>query len=182
MRMIECNLRIHRCFDASAQIISLEASAFSVEASEFSIKDKSIEKAGLVEMYKKESDISERKERLYGSLHEGNPSFVDVYEKVTTGTSKKQKSVQEQGGEKFLSSPNVVSDGGNITRGVSALSIENEGAGAKTQKGKQSIMDMFTPEVPDEDFYSQRSAEQRSRLKSLWKETSDTMENEQSEI
>ena len=163
-----CKLHVDRCFDASAQIIAMEAS-------EFSIKEKPIEKAGLVEMYKIESaksDISERKERLYGSLHEGNPSFVDVYEKVNT-MSEKQKSamkVKEQGGEKLSSIPSVVSVDGNITRGVSALDIEPEGAGEKTQKGtqkgKESIMDMFTPEVPDEDFYVQRSAEQRSRLKS----------------
>merc|ERR1719499_318130 len=175
--MIGCKLRIHRCFDASAQIIAMDASAFSVEASEFSIKDKPIEKAGLVEMYKIESaksDVSERKERLYGSLHEGNPSFVDVYEKVNTMNEKQTSAmkVKEQGGEKLVSNASVVSVDGNITRGVSALGIEPEGAGEKTQRGKESIMDMFTPEVPDEEFYVQRSAEQRSRLKSLWKETS----------
>jgi len=42
----------------------------------------------------------------------------------------------------------------------------------ETEKKQEEIVDMFTPEVPDEYFYSERSAQQNEKIESFWKETS----------
>lgn len=42
----------------------------------------------------------------------------------------------------------------------------------ETEKKEEEIIDMFTPEVPDEYFYSERSAQQNQKIESFWKETS----------
>jgi len=42
----------------------------------------------------------------------------------------------------------------------------------ETEKKEEEIIDMFTPEVPDEYFYSERSAQQNEKIESFWKETS----------